>query len=117
MRKPLGDGRRHPLFSAVERLTAEQALGLVGSLDQILVVRIFDEAGDIGAVAREAVLPGIAVNHGRRGMRMKAGTGRAMAAALLLGLLGHAAGAAAQGGVAEFYKGKTITLFVGSEPG
>jgi tripartite-type tricarboxylate transporter receptor subunit TctC len=50
-------------------------------------------------------------------MSMKAGTGRAMAAALLLGLLGHAAGAAAQGGVAEFYKGKTITLFVGSEPG
>jgi tripartite-type tricarboxylate transporter receptor subunit TctC len=48
---------------------------------------------------------------------MKAGTGRAMAAALLLGLLGHAAGAAGQDGVAEFYKGKTITLFVGSEPG
>src|SRR3954470_13878525 len=48
---------------------------------------------------------------------MKAGTAWAMAAALLLGWLCRAADAADQGGVAEYYKGKTITLFVGSEPG
>jgi tripartite-type tricarboxylate transporter receptor subunit TctC len=42
---------------------------------------------------------------------------RAAWATLLLGLLGPAEQATAQSAVAEFYKGKTITLFVGSEPG
>ena len=42
---------------------------------------------------------------------------RAAATALLLGLLGGTCAASAQEAVADFYRGKVITLFVGSEPG
>src|SRR5579871_3246342 len=46
--------------SSIERFLAEQCLGLVSAPDQVLVVRIFDEALDVGAVAPEPVRPRIA---------------------------------------------------------
>jgi tripartite-type tricarboxylate transporter receptor subunit TctC len=42
---------------------------------------------------------------------------RKIVIAVLLGLIGPCAGAVAESNVADFYKGKTITLLVGSTPG